>query len=141
MKGIISDTGIVEKTIDLKEQWHTYNEMLEIAKSYLKINRTKVDKVTLGVDKDYNLSPGDLIRINKPNFYINDDYIITDITESIDFNEEIEYNISVRNANYFDNFIDLFRKTETQEIEEKTYVLTTAQYEESNIYEEHEEIL
>lgn len=141
MKGIISDTGIVEKTIDLKEQWHTYNEMLEIAKSYLKINRTKVDKVNLGIDKDYNLFPGDLIRINKPNFYINDDFIITDITESIDFNEEIEYNISVRNANYFDNFIDLFRKTETQEIEEKTYVLTTSQYEESNIYEEHEEIL
>ena len=139
MKGIISDTGIVEKTIDLKEQWHTYNEMLEIAKSYLKTNKTRVDKVTLGIDKDYNLTPGDLIRINKPNFYINDDYIITDITEKIDFNEEKEYNISVRNANFFDNFIDLFRKSETQETEEKEYILTTAQYEEDYIYEEHEE--
>lgn len=139
MRGIISTTGVVEKTIDLKEQWHTYNEMLEIAKSYLKINKTRIDKVNLGLDKNYNLSPGDLIRINKPNFYINDDYIITDITEKIEVDEEIEYNISVRNANYFENYIDLFRKTEQQESENKNYILTTAQYEEDNIYEEHEE--
>ena len=65
-------------------------------------------------------------------------YIITDILETHKDNRYNQYKITLRNSNYFESYVDLFRSKETEEIEEKNYNLSTIDYEEGTIREVHE---
>lgn len=137
-KGIISQTGIVEKQIDMNEQWKTYNEILDIANSYIKKNNSKVEQVKLNMDINNNLNIGDTIKINKPNFLINDLYIITDKKINYENNYEL-WNYTLKNTNILENYVDLFRAKEKEETD-KIYNLITSNYneEDNNIKETYE---
>lgn len=137
MKGIISKTGIIENTINLGEQWRTYPELKEIAQSYINKESTKIDIVTMELDYDYNLNIGDIVKISKQGYMIDDKFIITDISETT-FGIRTTWSITMRNSNYLENFIDLFRVAETEENENKTYNEVISNFDEESIAEVHE---
>lgn len=115
-KGIISRSGIVEKQVDMNEQWKSYQELLDIANSYIKANTSRVEQVKLNMDIENDLQVGDTIRIDKESFLINDIYIVTDKT--INFDDNIyTYSYTLKNTNILENYVDLFR---ANEVEEKT---------------------
>ena len=134
-KGIINDTGIVELTIDMNEQWKTRQELQEIGMSYINKNSLKLDgEIELKLDKNlFNI--GDIFKINRILF--NNKYIITKIRESFK-NGVIEYFVTCKNSNITDNYIDLFRSTTSQENEEKIYQINISHYNEEGINETFE---
>lgn len=139
-KGIISQSGIVEKQIDMNEQWKEYDELLEIANSYIKINSSRADTVKLNVDEDINLNIGDTIKINKDDFLLNDTYIVTDKSSIYDNNVK-KWNYTLKNTNILENYVDLFRASESQEVEDKMINLITSDYIEESIQEKYEVIV
>lgn len=135
-KNIISKSGVVEKIIDMNEQWKTYEEILDIANSYIKKNTSKADQVKLNVDYDINLKIGDTIKINKNAFLIEDVYIITDKVSIYDENVN-KWSYTLKNTNILENYVDLFRASE-QEEDNKIFNLITANYSEDSIEERYE---
>lgn len=136
-KETISNTGIVEKQINMNEQWKTYDEILEIANSYIKINDSKVEQVRLNIDKDNDLNIGDTVRINKPFFLIDDVYIITDKNTTFDNNVKI-WKYTLKNTNILENYVDLFRAEEKEEYQDKLFALITSDYSKDSIKEVYE---
>ena len=137
-KGKISVSGQIEKTIDMNEQWKTLDELQAIGNAYIKTNSSQSDKIVLLLDENYGLEIGDIIKIERPSFLINGMYIITDILISHKNKKYNQYKVTLRNSNYFESYVDLFRAKETEEIEEKNYNLSTIDYEEGTITEVHE---
>jgi hypothetical protein len=135
-KGIISQSGIVEKQIDMGEQWKTHNQLLEIANSYMRKNTTEADQIKINVDKDIKLNVGNLVKINKECFLINNLYIVTDKINIYEDNV-YKWNYVLRNTNVLENYVDLFRAKETEE-PEKNYGLITTSYIEEGIQERYE---
>lgn len=136
-KGIISDTGIVEKQINMNAQWKTYDEIIDIADSYIKENTSKVEQVVLNVDENINVGVGDIIKINKPSFLVNDKYIITDLKITSNCNITT-WQMILRNTNILESYIDLFRASNEETTEEKTYNLITSDYSEDKMREVYE---
>lgn len=135
-KGIINNTGIVELTIDMNEQWKTRQELQEMGISYMNKNSLKLDgEIELKVDGENLFKIGDIIKINKMLF--NDKYIVTKIRESFK-NGVIEYFITCKNSNITDNYIDLFRSATKQQKEEKVYQINISHYVEEGIKETFE---
>ena len=139
-KGIISQTGIVEKQIDMNEQWKTHQELLEIANSYIYANTSKVEQVKLTIDEDHDLNVGDTIKIDKECFLINDTYIITD--KQINYEDGINtYLYTLRNTNILENYVDLFRANEKEDTENKNVSLITSSYVDEGIKESYEVVV
>jgi hypothetical protein len=135
-KGIISQTGIVEKQINMNGQWKFYDEIIDIANSYIKKNASRVEQVKLNIDEDIDINIGDTIKINKEFFLINDTYIVTD--KNINFESNYKtIGLTLKNTNILENYVDLFRSSE-EEAEDKEYYLITANYEEETIKESYE---
>lgn len=137
-KQIISETGIVEKIIDMNEQWKGYSEVIDIANSYVKTNISRVEQVKLNLDKNIDINIGDTIRINKPFFLINDTYIVTD--KNISYNNNVMvWQYTLKNTNILENYVDLFRaKEQEEENQDKEYHLITSNYSEDTIKEVYE---
>lgn len=137
-KGIISNTGIVELIIDMNQSWKTLQELREIGSSYINKNGLKFDgEIQLKIDTYCSIKVGDIIKINKMLF--NDNYIVTKIQKTIENNEK-QWLITCKNANMLDNFIDVFRKENEQEAEQKTYKISIVHYVEEKINEVFEVI-
>ena len=134
-KGIINDTGIVELTINMNEQWKTKSELQNIGISYINKNSLKLDgEIELKLDKNI-VKVGDTIKINKLLF--NDVYIVTKIQEQ--FNKGVfEYIVTLKNSNITENYIDLFRASQVQNEEDKIYKINIAHYSEEGIKETFE---
>lgn len=135
-KNIVSATGIVERKVDMNEQWKTYKELIKIADSYIKTDPSRVDTVKIKVDEKIDLSIGDTIKIDKEDFLINDLYIVTDKTSVLESNY-YTWEYTLKNTNILDNYVDLFRAKE-QETNEKTINLVTSDYIEEEIIEKYE---
>ncbi len=136
-KNIISKSGIVEKQINMNQQWKFYEELLDIAGSYIKKNTSKVEQVVLDMDQEHNFKVGETIKIDKASFLIDDTYIITDITESYDRNVRT-WRYTLKNTNILENFVDLFRASEEEEQESENFALITANYIPEGFQEKYE---
>lgn len=135
-KNIVSATGIVERKVDMNEQWKTYKELIKIADSYIKTDPSRADTVKIKVDEKIDLSIGDTIKIDKEDFLINDLYIVTDKTSVLESNY-YTWEYTLKSTNILDNYVDLFRAKE-QETNEKTINLVTSDYIEEEIIEKYE---
>lgn len=132
-KGIISKTGIVETTIDMNESWKTLQELREIGSSYMNKNSFKLDgEIELKIDTYCSIKVGDTIKINK--MFLDDTYIVTKIQTNT-IGTEKEWTIICKNANMIENFVDVFRKENTQENEDKVYKTSIVHYVEEKINE------
>ena len=138
LKGKISDTGIVETTVDMNESWKTIQELTEIAKTYLnKVSLQYADELELKTDSDI-FHIGDVIYVNK--FSINSNYVITDISEIASKND-IDYIVKCKNANVFQNFLDVFRTETRPEADERTYEIYVTHYSNEGIEQNVEVVL
>lgn len=132
-RGKISETGIVETTIDMNESWKTLQELQEIGVSYMNKNSLKLDgELELKIDTTCNMQVGNTIKIDKLLF--TGIYIITKIQLRF-VNNYKEWVITCKNGNMLNNFIDIFRGENTQENEEKTYKTSIVHYVEEKINE------
>lgn len=111
-KGVISASGQIEKTIDVKEKWFTINELIDYAKNQIIINGNETNIVDLVYDANPNLEIGNLVDIQLPDFLTIGKFIVTDIEET--YEDVTKWNISLRNSSCISNYIDLFRETQTQ---------------------------
>jgi hypothetical protein len=134
-KGILSDTGIVELTVDMNETWHTFQELQDIGLSFMNNNSLKMDGEILLKLNTNIFKIGDILQINK--IFFNGKYIVTSIQETFN-NKVIEYFVTCKNANIINDYIDLFR-TPTNEIsDDKTYHVNVSHYNQESIKESFE---
>lgn len=136
-KGIVNDSGVVEKIIDMNEQWKTFPELQEIAVSSINNNLLGECEVEMQMDNDNGLSVGDLFRIDRDDFLVDGDYVITSIKEQYK-SGDVEYTFTLKNTNMLDNYIDVFRSTEEQQPDDKIYNVSVIDYVEDTIREVHE---
>lgn len=137
-KGTVSNTGIIETTIDMNESWKTLQELREIGVSYMNKNSLKFDgEIELKIDTSCNIEVGNTIKINKMLF--NGIYIVTKIQTTVENNEK-QWLINCKNGNMLSNFIDIFRGENSQDNGEKTYKISIVHYEEEKINEVFEVI-
>ena len=135
-KGKISNTGMVEKTVDANEKWFTLDEITEYARNMIRYNKNECSTLKLSFDKEKKFNVGDILEINMPHFFVQGKFVITD--EDITYASHNTFTYELRNANVLDNFIDLFREKETQESDEKTENIIIGNYVEERIVESHE---
>lgn len=137
-KGIISDSGIVEKIVDLNEKWMSINEVLNYGESLIVNNSNEVNEVQITVDKDPNIFFGEVIKINLPQFYTVGRYAVTGI--DIFYNRGYtEWKITAKKWDALSNYYDIFRNPEKEENYESTNNFTFVEYvEQEQILETHE---
>lgn len=124
---LITDSGLIETTIDVNESWFTFNELVEYCSNKMTANSNNVASVEISIDKNYDLDIGDIIRIDKQDFFINGDFVITEISEQISGYDSYDCHIVAQNNKLQENYIDIFRK----EIQEENEV----KYQNTNIIE------
>lgn len=137
LKGIISDSGQIEKTVDFNEKWTTLNELINYARSLMVQNSNTVNTVQLEYDKNPNLKIGDIVDIQLPSFYIDGKFAVKEINYT--YNNDIEQNwkITLKNADLVSTYIDLFRPSESEETENKIDTIILSEFIEESIKEIH----
>lgn len=135
-QGIISKSGIIEKTIDMSETWRTRQELTEIGSSYIRNNSLKLDgTIEMKFDTTCSIDVGDVVYINKMLF--DDVYIVTKKYETIVRGMKT-FLLTCKNGNMLNNFVDVFRRENEQENENKTYKISITHYIEEEIRERFE---
>ena len=133
-KNIISKTGIVEKQINMNEQWKTFEELIEIANSYIKSNDTNVERVMLEMDISHDIKVGDIIDIDRESFLTKGKYIVTDKVRTY-YDNVTSWTYYLNNTNVLENYVDLFRSSDKEEETTKIFNLVTSDYVEEGIKE------
>ncbi len=137
LKGIISDSGQIEKTVDYNEKWTTLSELTSYARSLMVQNANTVNQVMLEYDANPNLNIGDLVEINAPDFYINGKFAVKDI--SYTYYNEIEQNwqITLKSTDLISTYIDMFRPAEKEENTNKINTVILSEFVEEKVNEVH----
>ena len=137
LKGIVSDSGQVEKTVDYNKTWITLTQLISYARSLMTQNSNTVNQVSLEYDIGPNLKIGDIIEINEPDFYIQGKYAVKDI--SYTYNNELEQNwqITVKSSDLISSYIDMFRPAEQEESEDIINTVILSEFVEEQINETH----
>lgn len=131
----ITDSGIIETTIDVNEGWYTFIEMIDYCNSLMTSNANNTASVELSFDKDYNFEIGDTIRINRPKFFIEGDFVITEIQETKSHYDSYNCRILAQNNKLQSNYIDVFRKSISEENEAKYNSVNVIEYANDEIVE------
>ena len=138
LKGIISNSGQIEKTIDANEKWFTLNELTEYARSLIIQNKNIINSVVLEYDEYQELKIGDLVKVNLPNFYTTDVYAVKEIEYNYVSELEQNWKIKLQNSELLSSYIDIFRPVSTQETETQNASLVISEFIEEEVKEIHE---
>lgn len=124
-KNIINESGIVEKMIDMNERITTYDNLLNIANSLMRKNKSNVEEIEMKFDGDLEFEVGNIISVNRDSFLTNGKFIVID-KKTIYSNNVKNWVYTLRNTRILENYVDLFRAAETYENQEqeKTYIIT-----------------
>lgn len=137
MKGVISKSGIVEKTVNYNEKWTTVTQLIDYARSLMTNNTNTINQVTLEYDVNPNLRIGDIVEIDEPSFYIKGRFTVKEITYKYVADNEQIWTIIAKNADLNSTFIDMFRPAQKQESQDKIDTVILSEFVEENIYERH----
>ncbi len=137
LKGVISNSGIIEKTVDYQEKWTTSSQLIEYARSLMISNTKTINQVELEYDINPNLKIGDLVEIKEPDFYIEGKFVVKEINYTFTNELEQNWNIILKNSDLNSTYIDLFRPAEVQENENKIDTVVLSEFIEENMYESH----
>lgn len=135
-KGKITTSGVIEKTVDMNERWFFNDDLVSEIRSKMYNNSNQTNILSLEFDKDQNLKLGDVIKVDLPNFLAQGNYIITDIVYT--YSKVKKWKISLRSSDILENYVDLFREKEKQEIDEQIDTVMLSDYIEEKINEIHE---
>lgn len=135
-KGKITPSGVIEKTVDMNERWFFADDLVSEVRSLMSNNSNQTNILTLEFDKNKYLEIGDILKVDLPKFLTQGDYIITDI---VYVHSNIEnWKITLRSSDVLENFIDLFREKEKQEINSQIETVIISEYIEEKMNEIHE---
>lgn len=137
LKGIISDSGQIERTIDYNKKWITLTELITYARSLMIQNSNTVNTVKLEYDVNPNLKIGDIVDVQLPSFYIEGNFAVKEINYTYINNIEQNWKITLKSADLISTYIDLFRPAETEETEDKIDTVILSEFIEENIKEIH----
>lgn len=137
LKGIISDSGQIEKTIDANESWFTLQELTDYARSLMIQDKNTINSIILKYDENYDFNIGDIIEINLPDFYIEGKFAITKI--EFDYANSIEnsWRITLQDSELLSSYIDIFRAKQEQEDYKEESSLILSEFIEEGINEIH----
>lgn len=137
LKGVISDSGQIEKTINFNNKWTTLNELINYARSLMIQNSNTVNTVQLEYDINPNLKIGDIVNIQLFSFYTEGIFAVKEIDYTYTNKIKQNWKITLKSADLVSTYIDLFRPTETEETEEKIDTVILSEFIEENIQEIH----
>lgn len=137
LKGIISDSGQIEKTIDYNEKWTSLKQLIYYGRSLIVQNSNTVNTVVLEFDKNPDLEIGDIVEINATNFYIEGNFAVNKIEYNYINENDISWKITLKNADLISTYIDMFRPAEKEENEEKIDTVILSEFVEETINEIH----
>lgn len=137
LKGIISFSGQVEKTIDYNEKWTTFKQLIAYANNLIVQNSNIVNQVILEYDVNPNLKVGDTVDIIMPSYYVDGRFAVKDINY-IYYNElDEKWQITLKKSDLVSTYIDIFRPTEKEENESKIDTVILSEFIEEQIKEVH----
>lgn len=133
-------SGQIEKVVDVEEGWFTVQELVEYVRSLFVVNDRYTNQVDITYDKENDIHIGDRLNIDLPEYFVQGNYVVTDIEENTQGTNPTQFKVSLRNTGLTENFIDLFRNSsdtqeQTSQIESE-YVVEYS--EEDGIVESHE---
>lgn len=137
LKGVTSQSGQIEKTVDYNAKWTTLSQLIAYARSLMTQNSNVVNQVTLKYDVNPNLKIGDIVEINASNFYIQGKFAVKDITYA--FCNEIEQNwqITLKSTDLISTYIDMFRPAEKEENADNINTVILSEFVEEKVNEVH----
>lgn len=137
LKGIISQTGQIEKVVDYSEKWTTLAQLIAYARSLMTQNSNIINEINIKYDKNQQLKIGDIIEIDRAEYFIKGKFAVKDI-EYIHYSKmQKEYNITLKNADLLSSYIDLFRPNQTQESESNIESVILSEFIEESFKETH----
>ena len=119
----ITPSGQIEKILDVEQGWFTVEELIDYIRGTFAVNNKYTNQITIKYDKENNITIGDKININLPEYFTEGVFIVTAINESKEANNPTNYSVELRNTNLLENFIDLFRSS--TDIEEQDSQMDT----------------
>lgn len=137
LKGIISQSGQIEKTIDYNEKWTTLPQLIDYARSLMTQNTNLVNEVVLEYDIEPNLEIGDIVEIIAPKFFIEGNFAVKDI--SYTYYNEIKQNwkITLKSSDFISTYIDMFRPVEREENQSHIDTVILSEFVEEKVNEVH----
>lgn len=137
LKGIISESGQIEKTVDYGNKWTTLSQLISYARSLMVQNSNIVNQVTLEYDVDPRLKLGETIAINRPNFYIKGKFAVKDINYTYNNELDEKWTITAKSTDLISSYIDLFRPTEKEENQKIIDTVILSEFVEEQVNEVH----
>lgn len=137
LKGIISESGQIEKTIDYQEKWTTLPQLISYARSLITQNANTINQVVLEYDKKPNLKLGDIISIDKSRFYIQGKFAVKDINYTYNNELDEKWIVTVKSSDLISSYIDLFRPEEKEENQKSIDTVILSEFVEEQINEVH----
>ena len=137
LKGIISGSGQIEKTVDYNESWTFLSELISYARSLMIQNSNTINQVQLEYDIDPGLKIGDIVEIYRPGFYVQGKFAVKEINYT--FKNEIKQNwqITLKSTDLITTYIDIFRPTEQEQSKETINTVVLSEFVEEEINEKH----
>ena len=137
LKGIISDSGQIEKTVDYNLKWTWWKDLAEYAKNLIVQNTNLINEISLHFTQNVDLKIGDIIQIKMSNYYTEGFFAVTEVEKTYKNDEDIEIDVTVKNSNFVSTYIDMFRPEEKEESEEDISTLLIGVLSEEGIQEKH----
>ena len=137
LKGIISKSGQVEKTIDFQEKWTTLGQLINHARSLMIQNSNFINQVELQYDTNPDLKIGDIVEIDEPDFYIQGKFAVKDINHTFINELNQDWKITLKNADLISTYIDMFRPAEKEENRKNIDTVILSEFIEETILERH----
>ena len=137
LKGVISESGQIEKTIDYNEKWTTLSQLISYARSLMTQNSNTINQITLEYDINPNLKIGDIVEINTPNFYTQGKFAVKDITYTFCNEIEQKWQITLKSTDLISTYIDMFRPAEKEENADNINTVILSEFVEEKVNEVH----
>lgn len=136
-KGIVSDSGQIERTIDYNEKWTTLDKLVTYARSLMTQNSNIINSVELEYDKNPNLKIGDIVDIQMPSFYVSGKFAVKE--KNYTYKNKIVQNwkLTLKSADLISTYIDIFRPAEKEETQDKIDTVILSEFIEESINEVH----
>ena len=137
LKGIISNSGQIEKIVDYNNVWISLPQLINYARSLMTQNSNVVNQVELEYDIDTGLNIGDIVEIDEPDFYIQGKFAVKDIKYTFSDYNNSNWKITLKNTDLISTYIDIFRPKENEESENTIDTVILSEFVEESINETH----
>lgn len=137
LKGVISDSGQIERTIDYNEQWTTLKNLIDYGRSLITQNSNVINSVNLEFDINPGLKIGDIVNIEMPSFFVQGKFAVKEIDYSYENKLKQKWKITFKSSDLISTYIDIFRPKEQQETQDKIDTIILSEFVEEKIKEIH----